>query len=202
MKRIVFVLGFVLLSIATFSQSKNAFGIKGGANISSLSNANMEYKTHMYFGVFLNIPLTSFYQIQPELLYNNQGGKNNENGTLNISYISAGVANNFFINKNVYFSLTPSLDFDVDDTFIGLANRHEDEEGNDITFIDLSASIGIGYQFKNGLGIEGRYKQGFIDVYSGNFHDFDSYLYEEKHQFNSVFQIGLSYTFKTLKKEK
>ncbi|MBQ0740089.1 PorT family protein, partial [Aquimarina celericrescens] len=58
-------------------------------------------------------------------------------------------------------------------------------------------AVGLGYEFKNGLTIEARYKQGTLDVFSGDFHDFskEQLLYEEKNQFNEVFQLGLSYRF-------
>ena len=111
-----------------------------------------------------------------------------------------GVVNKFYITKNDDFHilLAPSFDLDFDDTLIGLLNR---DEGNDVTFIDVSITGGIGYEFVNGLGIEIRYKQGLNDVFSGSFHDFDSEELETKTQLNSVFQLGISYKFNFSKKE-
>lgn len=194
---------FISISLGAFSQSKLRLGLKAGANISSLTNANLEVKANAYGGIFLNVTFSDFYEFQPEILYSGQGGSpKNEGGNLALEYISIGIANNFFINKDghFYLSLKPSIDLDIDDTFIGLVNRGEDE-GNEATFVDITIGGGLGYRFDNGLAIEVLYKRGLVDVYSGSFHSFESEQYENENQFNSVFQLGLSYRFDWLKKE-
>lgn len=181
----------------TSAQNKTSFGLRGGANISNLSNSDLETKVGGYLGAFINIRFSDLYALQPEVGYSNQGGKTKFLATddVEIHYISLAVANKFFIRgTGLHFIIAPGLDFDFDDTPVSLINR---EEGNDVTFIDVSIALGLGYEFKNGLAIEARYKQGTLDVFSGDFHDFsaEQSLYEEKNQFNEVFQLGLSYRF-------
>lgn len=203
MKRII-TIAVLLIGITAFSQNKVSLGLKAGANLSSLSNANLDSKVNGYGGVFLNVAFTDLYELQPEVFYSNQGGKAKDgDGTLNLEYISLSVANHFFVNKDggFFLSIVPSIDFDIDDTFVGLANRGEDGEGNDATFVDITLGAGLGYRFSNGLAVEARYKKGIVDVYSGSFHSFESEQYETDNQFNSVFQIGLSYRFNMSKKE-
>ncbi|TYA73962.1 porin family protein [Seonamhaeicola marinus] len=199
MKKIILIL-FAVLSINTFAQKKVSFGLKGGLNIASLTNSNLDSKLNGYAGVFLNVAFSDLYEMQPEILYSNQGGKLdiNNDQTVTIEYFSIGVANNFFVNRDgkLYLSIVPSIDLDVDDSFIGIVNDNEWEEGNDATFVDLALGIGLGYRVNNNLAIEARYKRGLIDVYSGSFHDFEVERYENETQFNSVFQIGISYRFK------
>jgi opacity protein-like surface antigen len=203
MKRIITI---VLLSISfvAFSQNKVNLGLKAGVNLSALSNANLDSKVNGYGGVFLNVAFTDLYEFQPEVFYSNQGGKvKNGDGTLNLEYISLSIANHFFVNRDgrFFLSIVPSIDFDIDDTFVGLVNRGEDGEGNEATFVDITIGAGLGYRFSNGLAVEARYKRGIVDVYSGSFHSFESEQYEFENQFNSVFQIGLSYRFNMSKKE-
>ena len=191
------VLSVTLLFMSTilFSQKKTAFGFRGGVNESRISNSNFESKYGPYFGVFISKKVNDVYTIQPELGYSNQGGNSMGNilEDADIHYITISGTNKFFISgTGFHIMLAPAIELDVDDTLIGLFNRRD---GNDVTFIDISLMGGIGFEFKNGLGVEVRYKQGIVDVFSGGFHDFSSDQLEEETQFNGVFQFGMTYKF-------
>ena len=75
MKKLFLTMAVVAGSFA-FAQS---FGIKGGMNVSSLSNdaglSDSKSKIGFNAGLFLNAPLSSEFSIQPEILYNNLGSK-------------------------------------------------------------------------------------------------------------------------------
>src|SRR5690554_5669303 len=202
MKNILLFLCFIFVVSSSFSQSKKGIGFHAGANISKLTNANLDHKTNAYFGMFYQTRISGFYALQPELGYSNQGGKAKDGRLIYVEYLTIGITNKFFIvpDQGLYALLSPGLDFDIDDTPIGLANRNGNS-GNDATFIDFNFSFGFGMEFKNGLSIEARYKQGLVDVYSSSFHNFESQLYEDRNQFNSVFQIGLAYKFNLSKKD-
>src|SRR5690606_36861477 len=184
MKKFLLGICFICVINISFSQSKKGIGIRGGVNISKLTNANLESKTNAYAGIFYQIRFSDRYALQPEIGYSNQGGKSKEDNPIYIEYLTLGVTNKLFLSPDLgmYMLVTPGFDFDIHDTFIGLINRNEDE-GNDATFIDFSLSFGFGIEFKNGIAIEARYKQGLIHVYSGSFHNFDSELYENENQF-------------------
>jgi len=196
---IITIIGFFGLS---FSQTQKSLGLRAGGNISKLTNANLDTKSGVYLGVFGHFKFSDMYVLQPEINYSNQGGKaiNSEDKDVDIHYISITVTNKLFVqNSGFHFILAPSFDFDTDDTLIGITNRNE---GNDITFLDMAIGLGFGYEFKNGIGIEARYKRGFIDVFSGSWHDFESEpLYNEENQFNNLYQVGLTYKFDFSKKE-
>ncbi|MCX7551452.1 outer membrane beta-barrel protein [Xanthomarina sp. F2636L] len=202
MKNLLLSICFIFVVSISLSQSKKGIGFRGGINISKITNASLEHKTNAYFGIFYQTRISDFYALQPELGYSNQGGKTKNEGLIYVEYITIGVTNKFFLSPGLglYLLARPGLDLDIDDTLIGLINRGEGS-GNQATFIDFSMSFGFGFEFKNGLAIEARYKQGLIDVYSGSFHNFDSELYQDRSQFNSVFQIGLAYKFNTSKKD-
>lgn len=196
MKNILIVLLFLGACTTLSAQKKTSFGLRGGANISNLSNSDLETKAGGYLGAFLNIRFSELYALQPEVGYSNQGGDTKFSGgsDVDIHYISITAANKFFVkNTGLHFIIAPSIDFDVDDTPVGIVNR---DEGNDITFVDIAIAVGLGYEFKNGLAVEARYKRGTLDVFSGDFHDFTTQpIYEEENQFNEVFQLGLAYRF-------
>jgi len=195
MRNLLFILIAFGVCINSFSQSEKSFGFRGGVNMSNLTNANLDTKTSGYFGFFAHFKFSELYALQPEIGYSNQGGRtrNSIDDDIVIHYISLSATNKFFVkDSGFHFLIAPGIDFDVDDTLIGLSNR---DEGNDITFIDFTFGVGLGYEFKNGLGFEARYKQGLVDVFSGNWHDFELQQYEDEIQFNSVFQFGLIYKF-------
>lgn len=202
MKKFFIIITFIGVFGLSFSQTKSALGLRAGVNISKLTNANLDTKSDVYLGVFGQFKFSEMYALQPEINYSNQGGKaiNSDDKDVDIHYISITVTNKLFVqNSGFHFIIAPSFDFDTDDTLIGITNRNE---GNDITFLDMAIGLGVGYEFKNGIGIEARYKRGFIDVFSGSWHDFDSNAqYNEENQFNNLYQIGLTYKFDFSKKE-
>ena len=192
---------FSIINIV-FSQSEKGIGLRGGVNISKLTNANLEAKVNGYFGIYYTVRLSELYALQPEFGYSNQGAKTRGSDNIYVEYFTFGITNKFFVipENGFHILIAAGFDFDIDDSAIGWSNRNNSFDGNDATFIDLTMSLGLGYEFNNGLNIEARYKRGFIDVYSGSFHNFDSELFEYNNQFNSVFQIGMSYTFNLTKK--
>ncbi|MBC3757209.1 PorT family protein [Hyunsoonleella sp. SJ7] len=195
MKRAVLVFALVVCSSGAFAQSKVSFGFRGAVNLATLSNSDLDTKTGLYLGAILPIRISDIYTLQPEVGYSNQGGDAgiSSGGDVDIHYISITITNKFFVKDSGFnFIIAPSFDFDTDDTFIGLANR---VEGNDITFVDMSIGLGVGYLFSNGIGIDFRYKRGLIDVFSDTFHSFNSEQYELENQFNTLFQLGITYQF-------
>lgn len=190
MKRIIIALLLIVSSISVFSQVKARPGIRAGVNYSKLTNTTLDAKAGLYAGVFLNIQFTDFYALQPEVSYSNQGGKSNTPGVedLSIDYVSVAVVNKFFVmnDQKLHLMLGPTFETNFEDNFVRLANG---SEIGDVTPVDIGFILGIGYQFKSGLAIEARYKQGLIDV------DYEDNYIENKNQLNSVFQIGAAYKF-------
>ncbi|HLV70595.1 MAG TPA: porin family protein [Xanthomarina sp.] len=204
MKNLLVAIAFVAISLPTFSQVKVRPGLRMGLNAATITNhEDSERKIGFDGAIFSNIHFTSFYELQPELTYSNQGfkrrniiyytgnGTNESGGGFNIHYIGLSVANKFFVvpNTGLHFIIGPSIEVNVSD----------DSQYDDITPIDFSFFGGVGYEFPMGLGIEARFKQGLIDVREGyyddpNYHD-DNELYNYNNKLNSVFQFNVYYKF-------
>ncbi len=202
MKKSILILVLLVINFEVFSQSKTSLGFRLGFNNTTITRANLDPKFDVYGGVFLTIKHSELYTLQPEIGYSGQGGKakNNFDENINTNYITLTAANKFFVkNTGLHFIIAPSIIFDFDDTFIGLLNR---VHGNDVTFIDFMITGGVGFEFKKGFGIEARYNQGLIDVFSGSWHSFSSSKLQDETQFNSVFQLGVSYRLNLSKKNK
>ena len=189
------VLAFVLLiGIQAEAQVKVSPGLRGGLNISTLSNIDdNSSKTDFYVGGLVNIKFNRFFSVQPELNYSRQGdeGRYFENGrdyseNYELNYITLGAVAKFNFNGGGFHLLAgPSLDLKVSDNYIN--TKPED--------YDLSFVGGVGYTLPNGLTFEARFKQGLIDIYGYDGID-DGYYYDQV-ILNQVFQLGISYTFKT-----
>ena len=202
------VLGAALaVSSLTFAQQ---FGIKGGMNVSSLSNdAGLEdssSKIGFNAGVFLNAPLAANFSIQPEVLYNNLGSKvtltdfdiNNDNYTAeyarHLDYISVPVMFQYNSTPSFYLEAGPQFSFllDARDKYKSTKNGSTtDSDTRDLnkdafnTF-DFGLGLGAGYWITPKLGINARYNAGFTDIYKEN--NGDSVK-------NNNFQVGLAYKF-------
>jgi len=191
------ILSIIFLSLCTvaFAQKKVSFGLRGAANISNISNTNLEPKVGPYIGALVHFRFSKLYALQPELGYSNQGGdapRGFDEG-VDVHYLSLALTNNFFIkNSGFHFIISPSLDFDIDDSPISIANGDND---NDFTFLDMSIGLGFGYQLKSGLSIDMRYKQGVIDVFSYGWLGSSNLDDDNDNQLNNLFQLGVTYKF-------
>lgn len=187
MKKIIFLLGLITLGYSVSGQSKVNLGVKAGLNFSSLSNLdNSSTKTGLDAGLFVNIDFARFYEMQVETTYSNQGSSFRSGDDLCLGYINLNVANKFYPIPNAGFNLVvgPGINFLV----------HDDDA--DITSVDFSIFGGVGYEFPFGLGLEFRYKQGFIDVRE-DYYDAgeDDYYYDGENILNGAIQLGVSYRF-------
>ena len=78
MKKISLFLAGIMCTLASFSQTKPHFAIKGGLNISTLkveNYDNTDSRLGAHLGVSAHIHLAPQWAIQPELLYSQEGGE-------------------------------------------------------------------------------------------------------------------------------
>lgn len=189
MKKLLLLL-MMFVFMTTYSQKKVGMGFRIGANYTTLTNTELDWKTSLYLGGFLNIQFSNLYAMQPEITYSNQGAESRfyEDEVVNISYISIGLTNKFYVLNDANFHLLvgANLDFNLEYSFISLANNGWD---SDTFFFDVAVYGGLGYQFDFGLALEARYKHGTIGVFTDEFFD------EDNSHMNSLFQFGLAYKF-------
>ena len=196
MKKIFGLLGVTMMSLA-YSQS---FGVKGGANISTISKENTwgdtNSKIGFYVGAYMNAPVNALLSIQPELIYNNLGVKyenNNTSHTLNLNYISMPIMFQFELIPKFYVEGGPQFGI-----LIGNKNKYQSDSKTIIekdkdayNQLDLSGGIGLGFKFSN-MAIGARYIIGFTDIKKNGS---TSWKNSDKQLRNSGFQVGLQYGF-------
>lgn len=188
----IFVITFFAVFGITQAQSTFGSGVKAGVSNSHFSsetgffdNGDDTYRnfpslTSFYVGGFIDMNLTKFYTLSPELLYSNQGSEYvftpngiSTSGTIKVSYLNLNIVNKFRFAKNFYPYAGTSFDVVID------KNYNIDSE------MDLGLFIGAGLKFGKNFGIEARAKKGLIPVLD----------YSDGNHNNVVFQFGATYTF-------
>jgi len=198
MKKIALIAFVLFIGVqSSQAQVKVNPGLRGGLNISTLTNIDdNSSKTDFYVGGLIDIKFNKFFTLQPEITYSRQGDEGREyfdngsyrNVNYELNYITFGAVAKFNFNGGGFHVLAgPSLDLKIDDNYI-----NSNPEGFDLAIVG-----GVGYTLPNGLTFEARIKQGLVDIYGYDGIDYDDDYYYNDVILNQVFQIGISYTFKT-----
>jgi len=201
------ILLFTALNLFFFSttnaQVKVKPGVKAGLNLSRLTNTESDFRPDFYVGGLAEIKFTTFYALQPELVYSRQGATItyfNEDGITpgpsvekkySLDYLSLGVINKFTFAESFQVVVGPTLDLQVADNF-------ESYQSDDLIGVDLGLALGLGYSLPNGLTFEARFKQGMVDIFGDNYNDYDDENGNGNYDeviLNQVLQFGVSYTF-------
>ncbi|MCV9929803.1 PorT family protein [Flavobacterium sp. LS1R49] len=168
-------IGCILLATTSgFSQSffKNItdrlyFGVKAGANYSDFSNADFDTEglTGFHAGGIVGYKFNDKFSIQEEFLYSTQGAKIKgglmDGKDIKLSYVTVPILLKYKTNFGLYFEAGPQVGILVDENFSALGINSGTKYAEKI---DGGVSAGIGYQFKNGLGIGARYYRSLTDV--------------------------------------
>jgi hypothetical protein len=196
MKKLKKVNLFIILSLFSISKNINAqknfhYGIKGGFNFTNLNSdyfAENNTKTGYYLGVVAEIPISSKFSIQPEVLYANQGtnakvlmlGSGPKSEKYSLDYLQVPILSKIYLLPNFSIEIGPSFNFLVDD-------KTSDYESNRLNNLEFSGVIGISYKLNNRGFANFRYNQGLSNVF-----DKENYLSSSKLY---GFQLGLGYLF-------
>ena len=200
----------IAMSSLTFAQQ---FGVKGGMNVSSLSDdaslSDQKSKIGFNAGVFMNAPLGSSFSIQPELIYTQYGAKGDYDATVitpngpqtqrfststHLDYIALPVMFQYNATPSFYLEAGPEFGLSVsakNKVKNETTNETIAESGNfkdDINGFNVGIGLGAGYYFTPKIGLTARYVAGVTDIAKDRPSGSDSVK-------NNVFQVGLAYKF-------
>ncbi len=197
MKKVSLFLLVSVASLASMAQSdqpqlktpmevKPMFGVKGGVNLASLeidddtptTEFETNSKTSFHLGVYGNIPLSSMFRLQPELLYFGGGSKvdgtplSGNQGTkatyeADLDYVAIPVKLQLMTKGGFFVEAGPQF------SFLTTA-RQDNNTGTDpdikdegiIRKTDFSVVGGIGYTSRIGLGLHATYMHGITNVFN------------------------------------
>jgi len=213
MKRINYKLSGILILSLIFSisilkgqtsdENKARFGIKAGLNISNMYTKDVQDKNTIFGfngGLFLKVPVTSNFAVQPELLYTTKGSELTYNSfvtgkaSFTLNYVELPVLAVINLTKivNIYggiyiATLTSVVVKNKSD--VDLFNFENELKKSDFEMYDWGLVGGAGLDFnKVSLGI--RYEYGMKPV--GKERSFLGQSYRFPDARNSTIQIYLS----------
>jgi opacity protein-like surface antigen len=186
MKKVI--LSFVIVSLTTLGVNAQVnFGIKAGVNISSLTGddaSDVKSLVGPYGGAFVNIPVSTMFSVQPELLYSMEGAK--ESGTdtkIILGYINIPVMLKYTNPSGFTAELGPQVGI------LSSAKAKADGETEDVKeFLkstNFSLGIGAGFNFTPNIGVGLRYNLGLSNINDESGGDLKT----------SNFAIGVHYSF-------
>jgi opacity protein-like surface antigen len=175
MKKILLVI-IAFAFVSTVSAQEIKFGVKAGLNISNISamkiNGNKgdaaDMIVGMHAGAFANFSFSDLLGLQPEVLFNMQGGKE-EDVTTHLNYISIPILLDIKPFKDFSILVGPQIGFNVyksisDDETTIKGSDYEDflkSLGLKSNALDFAAIIGVQYTFIDHLSVGVRYNWGF-----------------------------------------
>lgn len=168
-KTVLFVT-MMLMAASSFAQVQ--FGIRAGVQKSNFKLMNempdldLDMKSGLEAGFFVEIPVSPWFAIQPELGYASYGANvtmPNIKGSYEVEYISIPVLAKYRLRNGLAFLAGPSVNF------VSAAQFGEDgqDKGNAIEYFkknDILATAGIEYNFPFGLAIGARFNQGLTNI--------------------------------------
>ena len=195
MKKLLFAIALICTVTLAQAQDKGvAFGIKAGPSFYNLNGDDTEdgdMKTGFHAGIFVNIPLSSMFSFNPELLYNTEGSKIEEGGdklTFNLNYINLPLMLQYNNPGGFYAEAGPQIGFLMSAKAKYEISGVEDEEDvkDELKGTSFSLGIGAGYDLPGGFGFGARYNLGLSSIGEADDDDTKS----------SGFQISLRYKFR------
>lgn len=192
MKKHHLLLILLTTGFLSHAQNKMETGVRAGINSSTFTNMEGSSSTGFYAGFYGELKITDTYALQPEFSFSRQGMNAkakpyNIDGVqgimedqIHLNYFAVDILNKFNYNR-INFHIGPTFDVLIS------------SEDYINTGVDLGFTFGVGYQITDQIGIEGRYKKGLLDTIDS---DYYYSMNNSRSNTNSVFQIGLTYTFK------
>lgn len=193
MKKYLLMALFVTVCGFIANAQGTQFGLKAGLNATNLTGAdskNLQARADLNAGVFLHIPLTAKYSLQPELFYSGQGASLTGSApktSIRLGYVSLPFLFKYTSPGGFFAETGPQA------SLLIYANTKKGDFKHiifpEVKKLDFSWAAGVGLHTKINLDLDVRYNLGFTKTYTNG-----SKIY------NSVYQVGLMYTFKNAAK--
>lgn len=191
MKKILVIVVCVFITSYGFAQDLK-FGAKGGLNIADFvgdDTGGNDAVTRVYFGGYINSPVTDRLSFQPELLISFEGTEikedfSEETANISTSYLNIPLLLKMDLGINDFVSLYAGPQVGI------LLNAEIEVDGDngdikdEMNSIQLGINLGISLNLTKEFSIDFRYNRGLSKAFDG-----DGKI------FSSVLQIGGSFSF-------
>lgn len=191
----------ILVFSFLFSQAQVRIGVKAGADFYNFTGKGVkdnslddhqQLKTGLVAGAFVEIPVSSVLSVQPSLLYSQEGNlqkDGNDKAIYKFDYLNLPVVLKYNHSSGFFGETGPQLGYKLNSklkTIIG-GTETETKLTNGLNDFLFSWTVGAGWKFKNGLGINARSQWGITSIS------------DNEKLTNSGFYASLTYTCKSKK---
>jgi hypothetical protein len=187
MRSLKILLLSAIIGLVSNTASAQAFGVRAGVNISTISGDYYDSSTQTgyYAGIYKEIPVVKdIFFVQPEIQYSSQGFSN-DIGDYTIDYITVPVLAKVYVVKLLSFETGPQFGFKISDK--SDPNSPLIDPDFDYETFDPAWAFGASLNLPFGLSINTRFISSFNSVFKEG-----DYNNEGKSQ---VFQVGAAFQF-------
>lgn len=132
------------------------FGAKAGLNLASFGGDNdgTEGAIGFYIGGFVEFDINDKFQIQPELLFSQEGAQleQDDDGELAFSYLRLPIMAKYMVADGLDIVAGPQIGFMIDDA------------DADVETFDFGVGVGLAYELESGIGFDVRYNLGLSNL--------------------------------------
>lgn len=199
MKKMLVVVCLLMTSYCNAKDFK--FGVKTGLNFSNIVGEGSDGKvnTRFYLGFFFNKLISEVVSFQPELVISMQGakvdtGNSKINYKVNTTYLNIPLLLKMRLgaSNRVHVFAGPQIGFPLKSEEIvddGSLKKTYDIK-KFVNDVDYSLNLGLSFNVRENLALDLRYNRGLSKVY-----EFENDPAPYDKDYNSVIQLGASYTF-------
>ncbi len=196
MKRIALIVAALAISVGAFAQRGYwEWGVKGGLNVSNLSNVSGDdkMKASFYAGLFAEYRFSDYFGLQPEITYSRQGNFYNEDRYKlwnRVNYLNIPVIAKIYVTPRLSVDVGPQLGILLNNNTTFKWKNSDNSSTNDHSIdangADFGIAMGLSARLAYNLDLTARYNLGLTDILKDN--DGDAVR-------NGVIQVGLGYRF-------
>lgn len=207
MKKLLFVVTIISISMVSCNAPETAnrlgvqgvkYGAKAGVNISDITGDDVDSfdgRTSFHVGAVAEIPVSSEFSVQPELMYSSQGSDYSEgdgyDGKVKVDYLNIPVIAKYYVAEG--FSVEAGPQFGIllsaKDEYDWAGDTGENDWKDSLKGLDFGVNFGLGYRLESGLNFGARYNLGLTDA-----NDDKENLGDSSYK-NSVIQFSIGYFF-------
>lgn len=161
MNKTLLLISALLIGITTINAQESRYGIRIGANLSSISSDDItgdldKNRIGVVVGFFADYALTQKLRLQPELQYSGQGNKDKD---LRVNYLQVPIIFKYNITDLINVQLGPQAGIKI--------WEWEDNQANiaDFSTFDFAGVAGIGVNITDNFFVDLRYAFGLSNVF-------------------------------------
>lgn len=184
----------VLILLSTNLKAQTYFGFKVGANFANFSGdvENNTIKPAFHVGGVVEVQISDFFSVQPEVLFSVQGYQNKDNTSIkyNYNYVNLPVMVRYFVTDNISIDAGPQVGMLLS-AKISTGNEELTDVKDLSNSLDYGFNLGASYEMDSGMNINVRYNYGLSNINNND----DVVDAEDIKINNTVIQISLGYKF-------